>query len=680
MNHRFVFPKRKGLPAVILYLGLLVCLSGQPGSVFAGTPGQPVPEFIHLPLINEDPAAPSGTKTTWSCVFFGAYPSAEVVDDDWNAVDDYALQEGDVIRDNALYDRLAQSEWPDNMTVLDDVSYYRAGPDQAPAAENVREQHYSRTDDRPWHYFRIDPIRWRVLDIQDGKALLLADRMPDSVSFHDVDEDITWAECSLRSWLNGYGAQSNRQGIDYSGTGFIDRAFTEKERDAILPVPLRNLSNQDYGTGSGPDTEDCLFILSNEEVFEGEKAGRYGFDPSRNCDDSAKRFTSTLYAKCMGAWWSPVEAYKGNSFWFMRTSGYTPRSVTYVCDFGYIYSKGTLVTCSDAGIVPAMWIDLSLADITDAGERTSTEILHDADNGKHGFDIPELYDPVTVTDETRPDGAYTVWNAVAFGHYPQTEIVPAPAGDMSAADQEASPGLWKQLQEADENKDGEIVLDGVRYLRQDNRWFRFDPIIWRVLEVTDGTALLMADRGLDCVPYHETYTDVFWENCDLRKWLNDSFIEMAFTKEERVSVMTSDVDNDNNYYFGTACGSGTHDRVFILSEAEVFCSEKAQTYGFRPSDALPDAGRQLKPTAYAIARGAWQSGLEATAGIGFWMLRTNGYTEDNAVYVGEKGYLYNRGIPVTCMDAEIVPVVRIQLGKSPVVRVEDISTRQEQAL
>ena len=28
----------------------------------------------------------------------------------------------------------------------------------------------------------------------------------------------------------------------------------------------------------------------------------------------------------------------------MRTSGYTPRSVTYVCDFGYVYSKGALVT------------------------------------------------------------------------------------------------------------------------------------------------------------------------------------------------------------------------------------------------------------------------------------------------------------------------------------------------
>ena len=31
---------------------------------------------------------------------------------------------------------------------------------------------------------------------------------------------------------------------------------------------------------------------------------------------------------------SLVKGYRGNSFWFMRTSGYTPSTVTYICDFG----------------------------------------------------------------------------------------------------------------------------------------------------------------------------------------------------------------------------------------------------------------------------------------------------------------------------------------------------------
>ena len=157
--------------------------------------------------------------------------------------------------------------------------------------------------------------------------------------------------------------------------------------------------------------------------------------------------------------------------------------------------------------------------------------------------------------------------------------------------------------------------------------------------------------------------------------LNTSFIDMAFTEEEQQAIIRSDVANASNYYFDTACGSGTHDQVFILSEEEVFSSENAVRYGFQPSDAIGDYGRRMVPTDFAVARGAWQSETEETAGIGFWLLRTNGYTEDNVVYVGEKGYLYNRGIPVTCDDAGIVPAIRIRLGAASVTKEADISTQ-----
>ena len=647
--------------------------------------------FVHLPVVRQNSQSPTGQETSWSCVWFGAYPSAEVVDDAWDCVDEYALQDGDLIRDSALYARLEAADWQDDVTELDGISYYRVGLDSAPAANGIREEHYKWDYSRPWHYFRIQPLRWRVLDIQDGKALLLSDRMPDSVPFHAVDTDVAWDRCTLRSWLNGYGADNNEQGLDYTGRGFIDRAFTSSEREAILPVQCRNLPNGSYGTSSGADTEDRLFILSNEEVFEGADAGRYGFHASRGYDDPAKRFTSTLYAKCMGAWWSPVDAYAGNSFWFMRTSGYTPRTVTYICDFGYIYSKGTLVTCSDAGVLPAMWIDLSKAVIADAGEAKSTEMIHTANQSLPDYPVPDIGNPVVAADEGMPGGMFTVWNAVSFGRYPQTEILKE-AGDTAAepaGDTETDPALYAALEDAAEDTGDEVLHDGIRYIRSDGRWFRCDPIIWRVLEVSDGTALLMADRCLDSVPWHSEYCDVFWESTDLRKWLNGtpgfgdslygsrSFAETAFTEEELRGVLVSAVSNENNYYFGTSCGSGTHDRVFLLSEEEAFSSEKAERYGFRPSDGIGDPGRRLVPTAYAVARGAWRSDSGETGGAGFWFLRTNGYTRDNVVYVGEMGYLYNRGIPVTCADAGIVPVIRIRLGSAPVERVEDISSRPE---
>ncbi|MBR3277950.1 MAG: hypothetical protein IKG01_03435 [Lachnospiraceae bacterium] len=613
-----------------------------------------IPEDIHLPLIEACEESPTGLKTTWSCVWFGRYPSAEVVDSAWSAVDDYALDPGDVIRDAGLYERLTEADWQGDTVVLDGIAYRRVGLDRA--AGQKRAQHYGWAYDRPWHYFEISPIRWRVLDVQGERALLLADRMIDCVPFNAADEDVAWQDCTLRSWLNGYGGGANRAGMDFAGKGLIDLAFTDREREAILTTLCENADNSTYGTDSGEDTRDKLFILSNSEVFESETAGRYGFEPNRDHDDPARRFTSTLYAKLMGTWWSPVEDYAGNSFWCMRTSGYTSRSVTYVCDFGYIYSKGALVNCADAGVLPAMWVDLRAADVEYAAEAVSTDIIHAAEQGNR-FPVPQLSNPVRVADEAAPGGSYTVWNAVSFGHYPQTEVNRADDAEVYAA-----------LAAMDGNK---ANLDGVEYVRRNDRWFRCDAIIWRVLEVEDGTALLMANQCLDSVPFHRTFSDVGWEDSDLRKWLNDAFVEEAFTQTERRGIAVSTVHNNNNYYFGTGCGSGTRDQVFILSEEETFSSDKAERYGFARSDAAADGGRCLSATDYAAACGAWRSG-EETGGNCFWFLRTNGYTQDNVVYVGEKGYLYNRGISVTCSDAGIVPVIRVQLGYCPLMRVENV--------
>ena len=356
------------------------------------------------------------------------------------------------------------------------------------------------------------------------------------------------------------------------------------------------------------------------------------------------------------------------------------------------------MTCSDAGVLPAMWIDPGKAELSDAGETKSTDIMHKKDKTDPGDLKKEIDNPVIEKDASAPGGEYTIWNAVKFGQYPQTEILKTSESD-----------LFGKLEKAAEKGDETVTLDGVQYKRLDGRWFRFDPIVWRVLEVTDHTALLMADRGLDCVPYHSSYEDVFWEDSGVRAWLNgtapkkagdsgksgakesaegesaegesaegesvygtSSFLETAFTEEERAIIVRSVVPNSNNHYFGTGCGSGTRDQVFLLSEEEIFNSEKAKKYGFRPSDAVGDLGRRILPTSYAKARGAWQSEKEETSGIGFWILRTNGYTEDNVVYVGEKGYLYNRGIPVTCADACIVPAIRVELDKELLTVTENI--------
>lgn len=307
----------------------------------------------------DEPTPQPQQVTRWECILFGSYPANEVVSSSFNAVDDYALVEGDVIVDATLYSQLEHAEWTDDDTEIGGKRYHRLNGSGAITCSSDREQHYRWDDADTWHYFAYAPIKWRILKISGTKALLLADRMPDTCPFHDKDEDVNWSRSLLRRWLNDE---------------FLARAFSRTERQAIEVTSVENASNPLYGTDCGPDTQDCVFILSNKEVFASLLASDYGFYAGSGVDDSARRFRSTLYAKCRGAWWSSVEDYRGNSFWFMRTNGYTPNNITYVCDFGYLYNQGTAVTCDDAAVLPAITVDLSKATYLPAPPVASTDV------------------------------------------------------------------------------------------------------------------------------------------------------------------------------------------------------------------------------------------------------------------------------------------------------------------
>ena len=637
--------------------------------------GEALPEEMipEEPVVSRNEAMSTGQETIWDCVCFGSYPSAEVVQSGWNAVDDYAVLDGDVIRDDQLYDALAEADWKEDRLTLDGQDYVRISGKDAVTASQDREQHYRWENPADWHYFVKEPVRWRGLSVEGDEALLLADRLIDCRPFNETDEAVNWEDSTLRSWLNGYDQTENAAGMDFSGKGFLDQAFDPAEKQAVLPTHCVTPDNLDYGTDSGPDTEDLVFLLSNEEVYADPVAGEYGFYAGRGYDDPSKRFTSTMYAKCRGAWWSPVDAYKGNSFWFMRTSGYTPRNVTYICDFGFVYSRGTSVTCDDAGILPAIRVDLSQAGLIPAGEESSAEIIKYIQSEETAA-VPDLHAPVITDDASLPGGKSVVWDAVTFGTYPQTEIVESGA---DAEGQEADAELWGRLLAAEWEND-RTVLDGISYQRLEERYFRCDPIRWRVLDTDGDSALLLADRGLDCLAYHPDLTDVTWKDSVLRSWLNgleasenlagldyseegNSFFATAFTEEERACILRTTVANKDNYYFGTDCGEDTEDPVFLLSEDEAFSSPEAERFGFRPTDAVADPAKRFVPTSYARARGAWSSDLPESEGNGFWFFRSNGYTASNVVYSGELGYIYNRGIPVTCRDACIIPAIRIDL-------------------
>lgn len=579
---------------------------------------------FHTPIKTQSDVAPTKQETKWSRVNFGSYPCKEIVDSKWDGIDDYALLEGDILKDDTLYQTLNTSEWTEDKLTLNGTTYIR---EQEPGLDN-REQHY-RYDERPYHYFQVEPLRWRVIAQQDNVVTLLSDRSIDCAPFHEKYESVTWSTSSLRSWLND------------EKDGFLANAFDEKESKALVKVTNENKPNLDYGASSGDATEDYVYILSNEEVFASDKGNQYGFYAGSGYDDPAKRFRSTPYAKYHGTWWSPVAPYKGNSFWFMRTTGYTQSNITYICDFGYIYHRGTAVNCDDSGILPVINVDMNQCNFDQCDEVSSLTIMR----SNQGEGEENTCDPDAISkDETYVD----------FGRYPQSEVIPTAitGNDRGCIIDKV---LFEKLQDAD--WDSPVYIEDEEYRKLDDRYFKVESIQWRVLSKNNGKTLLFPKYGLDVMPYHNKLSDANWEGSSIREWLNGDFFATAFRGQED-KVQVTEVENKKNFYFDTDCGSNTQDKVFLLSEEEIFCSKKASDYGFACSDADADPHRQIQPTRYALARGAWASEEDEK---GFFMLRTNGYTATNAVYVNDDGNIYNRGIPVTCNDAIVMPACWVEL-------------------
>jgi hypothetical protein len=98
---------------------------------------------------------------------------------------------------------------------------------------------------------------WRVLDAEGEKTLLLSAkilaRKPYDREIRSQDlVETTWEECQLRAYLNGE---------FYDSLGADDRA-------KIVPTKIKNQANQWYGTAGGNDSDDCIFLLSLEEVIK----------------------------------------------------------------------------------------------------------------------------------------------------------------------------------------------------------------------------------------------------------------------------------------------------------------------------------------------------------------------------------------------------------------------------
>ena len=179
---------------------------------------------------------------------------------------------------------------------------------------------------------------------------------------------------------------------------------------------------------------------------------------------------------------------------------------------------------------------------------------------------------------------------------------------------------------------------------QDNKTYDGkEDIEWIVLAKEDNKALLISKYVLDCQPYNSSLTDVTWETCSLREWLNGVFIQTAFASGESDVIARTIITGDENPKYDTSVGNNTQDRVFLLSitEAEEYYNS--------------DSERDCRPTAYAMAQSVYFSEYC------WWWLRSPGSGSSRAAVINSGGSVNCNGREVDSIYANVRPALWIDL-------------------
>lgn len=157
---------------------------------------------------------------------------------------------------------------------------------------------------------------WEILQILDDKLLIIWYEEPISKEYHDRRENITWADCTLREWLN---------------KEFIQGHFTPEEQARILPCKHNNANSSEFNTPGGVPTTDKVFLLSIDEVKP-----------------------LTLRARG-GGYYSGWGTFCSSSRWWLRSPGpsFSNSSAAYV---DYRHQIRDQLVYEKADVFPALWL------------------------------------------------------------------------------------------------------------------------------------------------------------------------------------------------------------------------------------------------------------------------------------------------------------------------------------
>lgn len=445
----------------------------------------------------------------------------------------------------------------------------------------------------------MQPIKWRVLSVDGEDVFLLADRNLAYHPYHNKKGDVEWKDCSLRKWLN---------------ETFLQEAFTDKEQADIQPVKVSNVVVDDMldrvKENGKHDTTDKVYLLSYEDV----KNKFYGFYTDALSPTQTRETAATQYAVQAAiesgnldkAERADLAETGASEYWWLRSPGDLGNDeACCVEDNGEVYTDAS-VEAKSIGVRPVLHI------------RITSENWEKAESVKAVWDIYQNENEQLENPQISED--YVLWDSVYFGNY------------------------WQE----DTNGDGKAD-------KKDKK----QPIRWRVLSVNGEDAFLLADQGLDWQMYHTKDTKVNWNDCSLRKWLNETFLNEAFSEEEQKAIIETTVQTAAR---GNEMDT-TSDKIYLLSCEEVM----EEAYGFNTDPTESVDTRLATGTTYVLDEESdmldLQELLDPEEAERWWLRSVSqNRVANNAASVCSEGDVERQGVGVNSEFLLVRPVLHLKIS------------------
>ena len=161
------------------------------------------------------------------------------------------------------------------------------------------------------------PIEWRVLDVEDGKALAISEYLLDVHIFDEYTDD--WTESDIRAWLNG---------------DFLNSAFNPLEREKI----------------TADVSDDLVSLLSMEEAKKHLKSA------------NERKAAPTPFTMKRGAHISgnhTIENGMTAGWWWLRSSNPSSDRAPCISSGGFIMDHGSDVDFGLICVRPVILVSLS---------------------------------------------------------------------------------------------------------------------------------------------------------------------------------------------------------------------------------------------------------------------------------------------------------------------------------